>query len=115
VVSEKHRRRNELTGQRGRGTVVRRPATRRSAAWLSGDLHGNGEGEATDKRSTQRREGGEHGGQSREKTAVWCAHSGGGGEARPGGDGCVVHSDSRGQKRKGGGGFGHGLSGLRVR
>jgi hypothetical protein len=40
---------------------------------------------------------------------------GGGGEARPGGDGGVVHSDTRGRKRKGGGGFRHRLSGRRAR
>jgi hypothetical protein len=102
-------------GRRGRGAALIRPATRRSVARLGGDLHRNGEGEAADNRSTRRREGGEHGGQSREKTVAQRAHPGGGGEARPGGDGGVARSDTCCRKRKGGGGFRHGLSGRRVR
>jgi hypothetical protein len=57
-------------GRRGRGAAVRRQATRHSAARLSGDLHGNEEGEAVDNQSTWRREGGDHDGQSGEKTVV---------------------------------------------
>jgi hypothetical protein len=46
-----------------------------------------------------------NGGQSGEKTTAWCAHPGGGGEARPGGDGGVACSDTRGWEQKGGAGF----------
>jgi hypothetical protein len=62
-------------------------------------------GEAASNRSTRRREGGEHGGQSGEKMVARHAHSGRGGEARPGGDGGMARSDTHGRERKGDGGF----------
>jgi hypothetical protein len=102
-------------GRRVRRETVRWPVTWRSAARLGEDLHGNGEGEAAGNRSTRRQDGGEHGGQSGEKMMAWCAHLSGGGEARPSGDGGVARSDTRGRKQEGDGGFGHRLSGRRVR
>jgi hypothetical protein len=91
-----------LTGSKQRrgdeeGRRRRRGCQRRCTKVESSEVAGN--------QNTRRQKGGEHGGQSREKTAAWCAHPGRGGEARPSGDGGVAHLDMHGRKRKGGGGF----------